>query len=194
MDDFKYKKYKLYLNKLDFLKSELKLKKDILISVEPKLIASIYKFCNDNNIKIDHEKQVKSALNEDDQNLNTSSYKKNKDISEIYKDIAKKAHPDKHVNNKDKYLEMEELFKEASSALSNGNWNSILKIAEKLNIKLRSISKIIDIMSEEILEVEKEIKSFDTRIGWLYYKCDESEECKESIVKLYLNTKYDLKL
>mgnify|MGYP003675107164 CR=1 FL=1 len=119
-----------------------------------------------------------------------------KTFSRIYRLIAKKIHPDKFSNLKktEEIKEKEEMFKKASAAFTNRNWASLLEVAEKLDIKPYSFDGLNRRLRDETSNIRKEISSIEDRYSWKFHECGDDEDCKERLIRYFLNQLFDLGL
>jgi hypothetical protein len=140
----KFRKYHKLSKELIYNKSELEYRLALIKEIHPEFEDYQREFCSKYDIKIDqlkeqHEKRIqsfgsRSALvgNLSEETLSKEKRKTQEErlearhFSYIYKEIAKKIHPDKLVNIKDplELKEKEELFKKASSAFKEHDWAS----------------------------------------------------------------------
>jgi len=203
----KYQKYHKLSKELIYCKSELEYRLAIVQEVHSEFEQYQDEYCSKHGIdiaKLREQSAMRIKLTNDPSallgNLSPETLsketkktkeerKESKNFSYLYKEIAKRIHPDKLVKLEDplEIKEKEELFKKASSAFKEHEWASLLEVAQKLNVTptistlasvCKEINKSIDIMREKIMEEEK-------RYGYLYAMC-ESEEEKEALMKKLL--------
>ena len=117
-------------------------------------------------------------------------------FNRIYRLIAKKIHPDKFSNleRTEEIERKEELFKQASSAFNTQNWGSLLEVAEKLDIKPHSFDGLNRRLRDEISNVKKKIAEIETVYSWKFHLCDEDDDCKQRLIKHFLNQLFNLEL
>ena len=112
--------------------------------------------------------------------------KEQKKFTNLFKQIAKVAHPDKPNGNGLK-------FATASTAYEMGDWSSLLSIAEDYGILPENIEEIYPLMKDEAVRLKKKIKTNETMYSWKFYQCA-TEECKEILVQQFLKHLFKLEL
>ena len=136
-----------------------------------------------NKFKVDQVFQ-KAAI--DKKGIQEIMSKKDYDHKIIFKEIAKKIHPDKLQNDDPRYEEYEASFKQAATAVSTGKWGSLFDIAEKYDIDIKDYTSVNRSLKEDIKRIKKVIQKEKSRYGWLLYDCEDNEKCKENVIKQYL--------
>ena len=117
-------------------------------------------------------------------------------FNRIYRLIAKKIHPDKFSNQPrtEEIEQKETLFKQASSAFNQQNWGSLLEVAEKLDIKPHSFDGLNRRIRDEISNVKKEVANIETMYSWKFHLCEEDEDCKNRLMKLFVKQLFNLEI
>ena len=112
---------------------------------------------------------------------NTPSVEKKKNISEqesrhiknIFKEIAKKTHPDKHPGDGEK----EALFKKAQLASSTGDLSSLKLMAKELDIELPEVTKLdIEILQKKISTLEAKLENYPKTFPWMWNENNREEK------------------
>ena len=202
----KYRKYKKKVKQLLFARSELEYQETVLKDAHHDFEEYYLRFCAEKgidlqNIKTGKEQKIdniflqtetdKNALIHhpgDKQTTNTKVF------NWIYKEVAKKVHPDKLsiFLPEDEIKEKENLFKQASSAMDKCDWGKLLEVADRLNIKPKTFEGMDEQISIEIEKINKIISYNENTYSWIWVNC-ESEGCKEEVVKNFLHHLFDYK-
>jgi len=189
-----YESYRLKLGRLNILRAQLKQMREEVSSIHQEINLSIIKYCSENDIPLNLEKnncksESKSSLPD---KSNASLVQKNSisennlNVSKLYKKVAKVIHPDRHCDDPSKREKMESLFKEASRCNSENDIFGLLSVAEESNVQIDDLEMMTKIVSEQIKKEEGMIRELKKTVGWLYFECEDSEECKLNIVKKYV--------
>ena len=200
----KYRKYKKRVKQLLFARSELEYQETILKDVHQDFEEYYLKFCAEKgidlkNLKTSKEEKVDNifAQTENDKNaLIHSPREKQKSNTKvfnwIYKEIAKKVHPDKLsiFLPEEESKEKEDMFKQASGAMGKCDWGKLLEVADRLNIKPKTFEGMDEQIEIEISKINKIIQFNENTYSWIWFNC-ESEGCKEEVIKNFLHHLFD---
>ena len=124
-------------------------------------------------------KETVTAINSSPVNDNQKTFK---NLKEIYRNIVKKIHPDKHIQeNKDKY---EKLLKNLTDAYENNRLIEMLEISSEENIDLSGlIDDSEDFLIKNIEDMEKKLEKFKNQLCWIWV--NNLKKQNESKKKLY---------
>ena len=111
------------------------------------------------------------------------------DAKKLFRQIARKFHPDTLPLNDARAEEYEDIFKSASAAIDEGNWGQLFDIADQHGLDLEDYDSINNSLKEEIFIIRKQINNKKTTYAWLLYHC-ESDEQKDKLIKQFLNHIY----
>lgn len=203
----KYKKYKKKVKELLFVRSELEYQEEMLKDAHYEFEVYYLRYCAENNIDLpslqqDNKQKVDNIFTsvENHKNelihkpLEPKKRKKTKVFNLIYKDIAKKIHPDKlsiFLPEED-IKEKEDMFKAAASALDIGDWGKLLEIADRLNIKPKTFDGVMEELDLEIEKINKLVDHNRKTYSWHWVNC-EDKECKDRVVLNFLNQLFGYK-
>jgi len=118
--------------------------------------------------------------------------KKRKIFQGIFREIAKKIHPDK-FSNKERNLEMinmEEKFKMASYAMDNEKWGLLLEVAEEFDIHPTRYEKVNNLLRDEISDINKKIIEKQQSYSWHMSQADAEPE-KDQVIISFLKTLFN---
>ena len=185
------KKYKKLLKELLYHRAEVEFQEEIIKEYGIRWQEAQVEFCKARNINI------AKMTEENEENLivmkkNTAAQAKqpkttnNENFSKIYKQIAKKTHPDKADVDDD------ETFKAAAKAYHDEDWGKLLEIADRLNCVPQGATKaMLTDMQQQILYLKKQSEVNIKKYAWLYYECDDDQECIENLIKQMLAHVYN---
>jgi hypothetical protein len=103
-----------------------------------------------------------------------------------YKKLAKAVHPDKN-NGEDSD------FKELNRSWQEGKWSIIINLCLKHDIPIHNAKEVNRLLQKEARELELEMSKNETMFSWKFWECGEDDECKERLIKHFLNTINNIK-
>tara|TARA_Y100000592_G_scaffold3293_1_gene4748 strand:- start:937 stop:1542 length:606 start_codon:yes stop_codon:yes gene_type:complete len=196
------KRYNKHIMELKFLRSELSYQEEVLSVAHQDFEIYYRQWCDDNGINLSelnqkHETRVSKILSQpkfpDLKNneegivvLSKEKKREKKKFHQLFKQVAKATHPDKHEGT---MLD----FKAASAAFEKGDWAMLLQVAEEYNIVPEDLGEVLPVMKEEAKRLRKIIEKNKTMYSWRLNEC-ESEECKVLVVKQFLKQLFNLEL
>ena len=153
------------------------------------------RYCAMNNIDIDqlnkdHSKRVSTIFSTSTSLAIAEKEKKREtgfDSKSVFKQIARKFHPDTLAEDDPNREEYEEAFKKATASIDEGRWGDVFDLADKYEIPLYDYEGINDSLRFDIKRLKKIIDNKKNMYSWLLYDCDENEECMNQVVKNFLN-------
>ena len=180
------KKIKRLRKELQFVQSELEYVQEVLN--EWHLIFEEYHrdYCKRKGIDLDQlnkkcSKKITQLIDNPitkDNGLILYQNKKHKDIfKKIYKQIAKKLHPDIGGD--------EEEFKKATTAMQEKNLQKLLDICDEHVIFIQIDKEMIKLLQEQISETKEKINKEKSTYSWSLYSCAD-DKCKENVIKKFL--------
>jgi hypothetical protein len=163
--DDEYRQEIISENKTDFLTKVEKLKSELGIINEPE------------TPKKDEEVNLPKKPKIDSGQVNKSTKDK---VKKLYREIAKKTHPDK-TNSE----ELVNLYMRATVAAEDYNLFEIFIICNELNIDIDLDLEDKDTLITLIEMKKREIKSIEASFIWLYYMAKTEEE-KNKLIELFV--------
>jgi len=118
--------------------------------------------------------------------------KKEFDSKSLFRQIARKFHPDKIDTDDPRKSEYEEVFKKAANAIDNAKWGELFTVADEYDLDLRDYDQVIECLRLDIKRVSKEIEGKKSTYAWLLYECEEDEPCKQNVVKRFLKHLFNI--
>jgi hypothetical protein len=184
-------KYKQLLNHYRSLKTELQFAKEVTTHYGPEFETYYRKYCQQNDINIDKlnrdnlSKVAKIfSQTEPNESKNTPpSY----DVKNIFKELARRFHPDKIANDDPLKENYEEIFKSITAAMEGSDWGKLLSIADEYKVELKDYDSLCVSLQISIEDISTKIKKEKTSYSWALFMCENNEECRERVVKNFLN-------
>ena len=188
-------KFKKLLNQYRSLRFELEFIEDVLSEYHLIFEETYRKYCAENDIDL-------QALHEQNQEKveklfsNKPVPKEEEEIVEskamssrhksLYRDLAKKLHPDLLPEGDPRYDEYEQAFKEAAAAFDNSSWGDLFDLAERFDVNARNFGPLCDSLKEDIEKISAKIDNEKKTFSWALYECEETEDCTERVIKNFL--------
>ena len=180
------KKYKRLRKELQFLQSELEYIEEVLS--EWHLIFDKYHrdYCKRKEIDLAQlNKQSSERVNrlipkpvKKDNGLVLHENKKDKGVlKKIYKQIAKKLHPDIGGD--------EEKFKQVTTAMQEKNFEKLLDICDEHVILIEIDKEVIKLLEQQISDTKARINKEKSTYSWSLYSCAD-DKCKDNVIKKFL--------
>lgn len=109
-------------------------------------------------------------------------------VKKIYREIAKKTHPDKNVSKTEERIkDMEVIYKDATKAIKENNWIKLLQIAVEFEIELPKPTKEqLNWIKNRVKHMEGEITEKYESVPWRWYR-EASIEGKKKILIQYVD-------
>ena len=180
--------------KIRYLTLELEEVKEILHECNAEWMQYLYTLQNQHDIKIFNEKpkkvkkDKKQCLNEDIKVNKKHDKKQNKIFKDIYRDIAKIAHPDLNDDDED----MSRLMRHATEAKNKDDLITLLDICDDLEIEKPAIDQShIKIIEKNIKSKENEIAAIKKSDAWIWHHAAPHErlQLEMAILKRYKSAK-----
>ena len=183
------KKFKKLRKELQYWLSDLEYTEEVLDEWHHKFEEYYREYCKEYRIDIDklnkeNEKKVKEILpsglilKPESGTTKFEDRTDEKQFKKVYKQIARKLHPDIGGD--------EEQFKEATTALSEKNFEKLLDICEEHDILVEVDEEINKVIQRQIQETKQKINKAKSTYSWKLYECEENKNCKKDIVKRFL--------
>ena len=195
-------KFKKLLNEYRSLSYELEYMKEAMVIANDQFETYYREYCRKNNISISdletkNKPKVKQIFQKaaiDKKKIQEVMSKKDYDHKGVFKEIARKIHPDKLQSDDPRYEEYETSFKQAADAMTTGKWGSLFDIAEKYDIDIKDYASVNNSLREDIKRIKVVIEKEKSRYGWLLFDCEDNENCKENVIKQYLKHLFNHKI
>lgn len=193
-------KFKKLLNEYRFLDQELKYLDEILVEANKYFEIYHREYCTQNDINLaelnsKHSDKV-SEIFSDGVGIKLSVEKierqKEYDSKDIFRQIARKFHPDTLKMDDPNKFEYEEVFKEASAAIDNGNWGKLFAIVDKYNLDLKEYDGVNECLKVDIKRTKQIVQNRKDSYAYLLYECEEDRGCKENVIKRFLKHLFNI--
>ena len=173
------KKFKKLCLQYSYLKMEEEETQNICASMDKDMQSHIEENYPDHYKTIYHfmpNGQPVVLISEEEPQENKEEANKNKDLKNLYREIAKKTHPDKKNSNS-------ELFKESACAYADNDMGKMIQIATEANVNVSDdvSSETTDLLEENIATIHERIKSYKETASWAWHNT-KNERDKEVII------------
>lgn len=195
-------KFLKLLNEFRTLDYELKYVKEVLKDGHLEFEEYYRQYCAENDIDLaelnkTNQKKVEAVFQRTEAaELSTQVIQKlekdKRDFKRLFREIAKKLHPDKYSDDDPKKWEYSEAFKKATVANTEGRWGEMFDIVDKYEIWVSDYEEAIESLREDIARVHKDLKREKSTYSWLLQEA-ESEQQKEGVVKGFLRQMFGWK-
>ena len=187
-------KFKKLLNEYKSYKFELEMIREILKDGHLEFEVFYRRWCAENDVDLEelnkaNSKSVEIIFEKQKEGLvliekptqeSTDKHKK------VFREIARKIHPDKLETSDPRFWEYTNSFKDANRAIEKQKWGDLFEIVEKYDIWLTDYDEACEDIQKSINQTKELIESEKRTYSWYLYKCDNDEGCKEKVVKNFL--------
>ena len=111
--------------------------------------------------------------------------KQDKQIKNLYKQLARKLHPDVGGD--------EEEFKKITTALSENNFEKLLDMCDEHAILIEIDDELVKLIKKQIKDTKKKINKDKSTYSWSLYNCEDNKACKEKVMKNFLKHLFNYK-
>jgi hypothetical protein len=183
----KQKKFKKLRKELQYHQSELEYVEEVLSEWHHKFEDYQREYCAENDIDLAAlnkenskkvEKIIEKGITPKKVHVDFKAIKLDKQIKKLYKELARKLHPDVGGDEKE--------FKDLNQALSDKNFEKILDICDKHDILINVDDELIKLIRKQISDTKEKIKKEKSTYSWSLYSCEDSEKCKQKVMKNFL--------
>ncbi len=181
------KKFTKLRKELEYWQSELDYVLEVLEEQHQKFEEHQQKFCKENNIDLaalnnQNNEVIQEVMSSIKPKKNLSvdfkAKKQKKQMKNIYKQLAKKLHPDVGGD--------EHQFKEVTSAMSENNFQKIFDICEKHDILLKIDDELIELLEKQIVQIKTKVEKEKSTYSWKLFLCGQNVTCKNILIQRFL--------
>ena len=188
-------KFKKLLNEYKSYKFELEMIREILKDAHIEFEIFYRRWCAENDIDIaelnkKNHKKVEVIFNNQEKGLAVIKQKletKQDKYKKLYREIAKKIHPDKLDTADPRFWEYTNSFKDVTRAMDKQSWGDLFEVVDKYNIWITEYDEACEDIQKSIDEAKKLIEHEKKSYSWAMYECEDDEACKERVVKNFLH-------
>jgi len=192
-------KFKKLLNEYRSLSYELEYVKEVLRTANQEFEVYYREYCQRRNIDVSNlESKNKLKMAESFQKPAIDKEKvvdimrsKDYDHKLIFREIAKKIHPDKLKQGDSRLEEYEEAFKKANDAMRYGKWGNLFDVAERYDINIKEYDEVNRSIKDDIKRLKVLIEKEKGTYGWKLFNCEENGVCKDNVIKHFLKTLFN---
>ena len=183
-------KFKKLLNEYRSLSYELEYVKEVLPVANQDFDNYYREFCKRKKVDIPIlEKENKLKV---DELLKKPAIEKAKirakeyDHRLVFREIARKLHPDKLSPGDSRLGEFEDAFKKANDAMQTGKWGNLFDVAEKYDIDIKEYEVVNKSLKEDINRIKVLIEKEKTTYAWKLFNCEGDNKCMDNVIRQFL--------
>ena len=188
-------KFKKLLNEYKSHKFELEMVREILKDAHIEFEVFYRRWCVENDVDIGelnkkNQKKVQVIFEKQEQGLaiiEEKQEKKGDKYKKVYREIAKKIHPDKLDTSDPRFWEYTNAFKDVNRAMDKENWGDLFEVVDKYNIWITEYEEACEDIQKSIEETKKLVEHEKKSYSWVLHECEDDEVCKERVVKNFLH-------
>jgi len=188
-------KFQKLLNEYKSHKFELKMVREILKDAHIEFEVFYRRWCTENDVDIgelnkQNEKKVQVVFEKQEKGLaiiEEKEEKKGDKYKKVYREIAKKIHPDKLETSDPRFWEYTNSFKDVTRAMNEQKWGDLFEVVDKYNIWISEYEEACEDIEKSIEETKKLVEYEKKSYSWALYECEDDEACKERVVKNFLH-------
>lgn len=189
-------KFKKLLNKYRSEFYELEYVSEVIRETNQEFEEYKNKYINKKRIAIEklnekHQERIKNIFSPSPliKKISKARVEENYDSKKLFRQIARKFHPDKLSSDDPRFDEFEGVFKAAKNAIDNNSWAELFDIAEKYDLELEDYETMNGLLNKEISLIEVEINSKKSTYAWLFHNCERDED-KDKLMKRFMKHIY----
>ncbi len=191
-------RFKRLLNKYRSIASEAQSTSEIIDEMQDYFNDCLDDYCSKNEIdleelKKDKEERIKQLVqvsNEQIKGVEEKIQEQEYDSKSLFRQIAKKFHPDTLETGDPDKEEKEEIFKTAMRAIDECNWGLLFDIAAKHDLELKDYDSVIASLKLDIERESAILKKQQNTWSWLLFNCEDDQSCIEKIMLGFLKQVY----
>lgn len=195
-------RFKRLLNKYRSLESEVASTQEIISEMRDYFHEVIEEYCENNEINLEElkkgkEERIKQLFQETNKSIQGVEEKiqeQEYDSKSLFRQIAKKFHPDTLEHDDPEKEEKEDIFKTAMRAIEECNWGKLFDIAAKHDLEFKDYDSIIASLKLDIEREQTILKKEQSTWSWLLFNCEDDDNCKDNIAKGFLKQVYSYEI
>lgn len=195
-------RFKRLLNKYRSLESEVDSTREIVDEMSDYFHEVIDEYCDRNDIDLEDlkknkEERIKELFefsNKPIQGIEEKIKEQEYDSKSLFRQIAKKFHPDTLDLDDPEKEEKEDIFKNAMRAIEDCNWGKLFDIAAKHDLEFKDYDSIIASLKLDIEREQAILKKEQSTWSWLLFNCEDDETCKDKVAEGFLKQVYSYEI
>ena len=182
------KRLQATMKKINYLETEIDWQEDILMEQHQQFDEYWRRWCAENDIDPPSfgqpqkpQETTDKPVELEEQPITEETRLGREHFKTTYKKLAKAVHPDKNGGN-------DEDFKQLNYSWQEGKWSIIINLCIKHDIPIHNAKEVNRLLQKEAHELEMKMSKNETMFSWKFWECGDDEECKEQLIKHFLNT------
>jgi len=195
-------KFKKLLNEYRTLKFELEYIREVINTSQWEFEDHYRQYCLDNDINLQelnskNEKRVEEHFackgSEAIKNsIQIIHQKEEFNSKEIFKQIARKFHPDTISDDDPDKEKKENVFKRATDAIDKAKWGELFDIVDEHDLNLKNYDEIFRSLKLDIKRMQKIINTEISSYSYLFHECEQDENCKKNVIRRFLKQLFNI--
>ena len=193
-------KFKKLLNEYRSLSYEMKYMEEVLKEGLPDFEIYYRQYCTEEDIDLGslnkknaiRVKEIFSSSTAISKAVEGKMRQEEFDSKKLFRQIARRLHPDTVMDDDPHKQEYEEAFKRAASAITEGRWGELFDVADYYDLDLEEYDEINKSLKLDIQRIKKQIQTKKDSYAWLLYDCDADKNCKDNVVKRFLKHLFNI--
>lgn len=181
------------IKELDFVKSDLNYKSELLSEADTHFMKSVNSFLDNHpHLKqvfderiLKRNIEVKNVNTIEEQNIIEEEVKEPK-LKSLYRTIAKTTHPDKVNDNS-----LKELYLEATTAYESNNILAIFAVCDKLKIPYEVTEEETNLLRQEIKSLKNRLVFLESTFTWQWINQEEDKN-RDLVIFNYIKSQMNL--
>lgn len=195
-------KFKKLLNEYRSLKFELEYVREAIIESQWDFEEYYLEYCANKEIDI-HElnDKNKKKVEKTFESKGVDSIRKSIEVEhrkeefnskEIFKQIARKFHPDTIPDDDPDKEKKENVFKRATSAIDKAKWGELFDIVDEYDLNLKNYDEVYKSLKADIKRTKKTIEAEKSSYSYLFHECEGDNNCRDNVVKRFLKQLFNI--
>ena len=173
------------MKKINYLETEIDWQQDILMDQHQEFDEYWRRWCAQNDIQPPNFGEPQQATDKpveiDEVPITEETRLGREHFKTTYKKLALAVHPDKNDG-------IDEDFKELNRSWQEGKWSIIINLCLKHDIPIHNAKEVNKLLQKEARDLEIKMNKNETMFSWKFWECGDDEQCKELLIKHFLNT------
>ena len=182
------KRLEATMKKINYLETEIDWQQDILMDQHQEFDEYWRRWCAQNDIDPPNfgepqkpPQNTDKPVELDEEPITEETKLGREHFKTTYKKLALAVHPDKNNG-------VDEDFKELNRSWQEGKWSIIINLCLKHDIPIHNAKEVNKLLQREARDLEIKMNKNETMFSWKFWECGDDEQCKEQLIKHFLNT------
>ena len=182
------KRLEATMKKINYLETEIDWQEDILMDQHQEFDEYWRRWCAQNDIDPPNfgepqkpQQNTDKPVEVEEKPITEETRLGREHFKTTYKKLALAVHPDKNDG-------IDDDFKELNRSWQEGKWSIIINLCLKHDIPIHNAKEVNKLLQKEARDLEIKMNKNETMFSWKFWECGDDEQCKEQLIKHFLNT------